>query len=71
MILFKYFLSLQIKKLKQPSICVCMFNSNQSLPRRIEKTWTAETKFKVWGYNSDGNELEDSPLPAFLDYAFA
>ena len=33
--------------------------------------WTPEVKLKVWGYDSEGNELEDPSRPAFLDYAFA
>lgn len=33
--------------------------------------WTPEPKLKVWGYDSEGNELDDPPQPAFLDYAFA
>ena len=35
------------------------------------RPWTPEPMFKVWGYDSDGNELEDPPRPACLDYAFA
>ena len=35
------------------------------------RPWTPEPKLKVWGYDSDGNELEDPPRPACLDYAFA
>ena len=35
------------------------------------RPWTPESKLKVWGYDSDGNELEDPPRPACLDYAFA
>ena len=34
------------------------------------RPWTPEPKFNVWGYDSDGNELEDPPRPACLDYAF-
>ena len=35
------------------------------------RPWTPEPEFKVWGYDSNGNELEDPPRPACLDYAFA
>ena len=35
------------------------------------RPWTPEPKLKVWGYDSEGNELHDPRQPAFLDYAFA
>lgn len=35
------------------------------------RPWTPEPKFKVWGYDSDGNKLEDPLRPTCLDYAFA
>ena len=35
------------------------------------RPWTPEPNFKVWGYDSNGNEVEDPPRPACLNYAFA
>ena len=35
------------------------------------RPWTPEPKFNVWGYDSDGDEIEDPPRPACLDYGFA
>ena len=62
---------------KASTITVASNSSIESMgftePERQPKLrpWTPEPKLKVWGYDSEGNELKDPPRPAFLDYAFA